>query len=253
MPSYGQRPGMDRKSGDHSPCRFKPAATVPLAKSVACRCSAVGSISARSRWRNRAGFPAGRARRKRQRPAVDCKFIPAPRCDRRTAALRGGGREQGGRNGWPIEGVRKACSVGRGDSFMSSKSHSAERTDVHTRITAEIVAAIEAGAGDWRMPWHHDGTAVTRPENISSGKRYRGVNVLALWIATQAHGYADGTGAPTANGWPPERRCVEANVEPQSCFGSRLPRVPMTFHTMMAMAAGLASSRGRSPYSMPRK
>jgi antirestriction protein ArdC len=75
---------------------------------------------------------------------------------------------------------------------MSSKSHSAERTDVYTRITAEIVAAIEAGAGDWRMPWHHDGTAVTRPENISSGKRYRGVNVLALWIATQAHGYADG-------------------------------------------------------------
>jgi len=69
---------------------------------------------------------------------------------------------------------------------MSSTSHSAERADVYTRITAEIVAAIEAGAGEWRMPWHHDGTAVTRPENISSGKRYRGVNVLALWIAAQA-------------------------------------------------------------------
>lgn len=27
----------------------------------------------------------------------------------------------------------------------------AERADVYTRITAEIVAAIEAGAGDWRM------------------------------------------------------------------------------------------------------
>lgn len=36
--------------------------------------------------------------------------------------------------------------------------------------------------------WH----AVTRPQNISSDKRYRGVNVLALWIAAQAHGYADG-------------------------------------------------------------
>jgi antirestriction protein ArdC len=75
---------------------------------------------------------------------------------------------------------------------MSSTSHSAERANVYTRITAEIIAAIEAGAGEWRMPWHHDGTAVTRPENISSGKRYRGVNVLALWIAAQAHGYADG-------------------------------------------------------------
>lgn len=68
----------------------------------------------------------------------------------------------------------------------------AERVDVYTRITAEIIAAIEAGAGDWRMPWHHDGAAVTRPENIASSRRYRGVNVLALWIAAQAYGYSSG-------------------------------------------------------------
>lgn len=67
-----------------------------------------------------------------------------------------------------------------------------ERADVYTRITAEIVAAIEAGAGDWRMPWHHDGAAVTRPENIASSRRYRGVNVVALWIAAQAFGYSSG-------------------------------------------------------------
>lgn len=68
----------------------------------------------------------------------------------------------------------------------------AERVDVYTRITAEIIAAIEAGAGDWRMPWHHDGAAVTRPENIASSRRYRGVNVLALWIAAQAYAYSSG-------------------------------------------------------------
>lgn len=68
-----------------------------------------------------------------------------------------------------------------------------ERADVYTRITQEIVAAIEGGAGTWRMPWHHDGAAVTRPENVASAKRYRGVNVLALWIAAQAYGYAIGT------------------------------------------------------------
>jgi antirestriction protein ArdC len=73
-----------------------------------------------------------------------------------------------------------------------ARSTQTERADVYTRITAEIVAAIEAGAGDWRMPWHHDGAAVTRPENIASRKRYRGVNVLALWIAAQAYGYASG-------------------------------------------------------------
>ncbi len=73
---------------------------------------------------------------------------------------------------------------------MSRTSSSAERADVYTRITAEIVTAIEAGAGDLRRPWHHDGAAVTRPENVASGKRYRGANVLALWIAAHTHGYA---------------------------------------------------------------
>ena len=44
-----------------------------------------------------------------------------------------------------------------------TRSHPASaRADVYSRITAEIVDAIEAGAGDWRMPWHHDGAATTR-------------------------------------------------------------------------------------------
>lgn len=67
-----------------------------------------------------------------------------------------------------------------------------ERADVYTRITDEIIAAIEAGAGDWRMPWHHDGAAVTRPQNVTTGRRYRGVNVLALWIAAEVRGFASG-------------------------------------------------------------
>jgi antirestriction protein ArdC len=73
-----------------------------------------------------------------------------------------------------------------------TRSARTERADVYTRITDEIVAAIEAGAGDWRMPWHHDGAAVTRPQNVSSGRRYRGVNVLALWIAAEARSFASG-------------------------------------------------------------
>jgi antirestriction protein ArdC len=66
------------------------------------------------------------------------------------------------------------------------------RQDIYTRVTAEIVSAIEAGAGDWHMPWHHDGSAITRPANVASGKAYRGINTLALWIAAQAHGYGSG-------------------------------------------------------------
>lgn len=66
------------------------------------------------------------------------------------------------------------------------------RADIHTRITNEIVAAIEAGAGKWHVPWHHDGSSIARPINIASGKGYRGINVLALWIAAQAGGYGSG-------------------------------------------------------------
>ena len=75
---------------------------------------------------------------------------------------------------------------------MAGNPSAAERADVYTRITTEIIAAIEAGAGAWRMPWHHDGTAVTRPANVESARRYRGINTLALWIAAHVAGYSDG-------------------------------------------------------------
>ena len=40
-----------------------------------------------------------------------------------------------------------------------------ERFDVHRSITDTIVAAIEAGAGNFVMPWHGDGAAIGKPEN----------------------------------------------------------------------------------------
>ena len=60
-----------------------------------------------------------------------------------------------------------------------------DRTDVYSRITAEIVSAIENGAGEWRMPWHHDGNSIARPRNVTSGKGYRGINILALWATAR--------------------------------------------------------------------
>ena len=75
---------------------------------------------------------------------------------------------------------------------MNRTTGSAARADVYSRITAEIISAIEAGAEDWRMPWHHDGTATARPHNVISRRGYRGVNVLALWIAAEAGAYSSG-------------------------------------------------------------
>jgi len=75
---------------------------------------------------------------------------------------------------------------------MSSRMHSGARADVYTRVTAEIVAAIEQGAGEWRAPWFHNGSGIARPTNIASGKRYRGINTVALWVAGMTAGYTDG-------------------------------------------------------------
>jgi antirestriction protein ArdC len=64
-----------------------------------------------------------------------------------------------------------------------------ERFDIHQHLTDRIVSAIEAGAGQWQMPWHR-GSGNRHPVNIASGHNYRGVNVLALWVEAQVNGYS---------------------------------------------------------------
>lgn len=77
---------------------------------------------------------------------------------------------------------------------MTTNRSSQARTgnDIYERVTSQIIAAIEAGAGEYRMPWHHDGSAITTPVNVASRKAYRGINVIALWAAAQAAGYPAG-------------------------------------------------------------
>jgi antirestriction protein ArdC len=68
-----------------------------------------------------------------------------------------------------------------------------ERTDIYQTVTDRIVAAIEAGAGDWKMPWHaQDGGTMAMPINAVSRRPYRGINPLLLWAAAQAAGYQSG-------------------------------------------------------------
>jgi len=66
------------------------------------------------------------------------------------------------------------------------------RFDIHQHITNQIVTAIEAGAGEFRLPWHRKAGNIMRPVNIASKKAYRGVNILALWAAADASGYESG-------------------------------------------------------------
>jgi antirestriction protein ArdC len=80
----------------------------------------------------------------------------------------------------------------RAAACLGDRLSPTQRADIYARITEEIVAAIEAGAGKWKMPWHHDGSATSRPINLASNKPYRGINVLALWAVAERFGYTKG-------------------------------------------------------------
>lgn len=66
------------------------------------------------------------------------------------------------------------------------------RANVHDVITEQIISSIEAGAGDWTMPWRTTNGALHRPYNIATSNRYRGVNIIALWVAAQLKDYSTG-------------------------------------------------------------
>ena len=63
---------------------------------------------------------------------------------------------------------------------------------VHRAITDRIIAAIEAGAGQFVMPWHLTGPGHGRPANAVTGYRYRGGNVVALWAEAMLTGFQSG-------------------------------------------------------------
>lgn len=66
------------------------------------------------------------------------------------------------------------------------------RDDIYTRVTNQIIAAIEAGTKNCRMPWHITEADCFAPINTVSKRPYRGVNVLILWAAALDKGYAGG-------------------------------------------------------------
>lgn len=79
----------------------------------------------------------------------------------------------------------------RGDTTMQQES-GASRADLYREISDRIIAQIEAGAGTYRMPWHHDGSPLDRPKNALSGEPYRGINVFVLWAAARTNEFPTG-------------------------------------------------------------
>ena len=75
---------------------------------------------------------------------------------------------------------------------MNTQVLSHQRFDVYRAVTDSIVTAIEAGAGEFVMPWHGQGAAIAKPQNAHTRMEYHGINVLALWAQAHAMGYGSG-------------------------------------------------------------
>ena len=61
--------------------------------------------------------------------------------------------------------------------------------DLHVRLAATILRQLEtADPASWSLPWHG---ADPMPRNARTGRCYRGINVVSLWSAAQAHDYTD--------------------------------------------------------------
>lgn len=81
--------------------------------------------------------------------------------------------------------------------------------DIYTRVTNEIIKAIESGVGEFRMPWHQNASRGL-PKNAATDNFYHGINTLTLWSSCQLRGYTspywatylqwDGLGAKVRKG-----------------------------------------------------
>lgn len=71
-----------------------------------------------------------------------------------------------------------------------SAKDSATRADIYETVTNQIIAAIEAGAPAFTMPWHRSQGQIWRPVNIATGARYAGINIVTLWVSAETRGYA---------------------------------------------------------------
>ncbi len=65
------------------------------------------------------------------------------------------------------------------------------KADIYERITAAIVAELEKGVRPWMKPWsaEHAAGRITRPLR-HNGTPYNGINVVMLWSAAAAQGFA---------------------------------------------------------------
>ncbi|MHA6266338.1 ArdC family protein [Aliiroseovarius sp. CAU 1755] len=65
------------------------------------------------------------------------------------------------------------------------------RQDIYSRITDQIIGALESGVKPWTQPWNaaHAAGPVSRPLRFN-GEGYSGINVLTLWASVMERRFA---------------------------------------------------------------
>ena len=82
--------------------------------------------------------------------------------------------------------------------------------ELFERVTADLVVAIGAGAGDWRMPWHRLGAGLPRTIDDRPDRGWKAL-VLAMVAGER--------------GWSPTRQSETAPVVLDARSPSEPPRV----------------------------
>ena len=73
--------------------------------------------------------------------------------------------------------VQKRSSKGKGSNKAAAP------VDAYAEVTARLLAEMEQGVLPWTKPWSAKaGSALGLPMNGSTGRTYRGVNILTLWL-----------------------------------------------------------------------
>ena len=65
-----------------------------------------------------------------------------------------------------------------------------ERGNLYAEVTSRIISELEAGRFPWVQPWGNARSELGLPKNAATGRTYSGINILVLWGAVIAGGYA---------------------------------------------------------------
>jgi hypothetical protein len=95
--------------------------------------------------------------------------------------------------GLPSIGCHETAAVVAANKTPSKrkKTMTKQQSDIYSRVTQNIITAIEKGAGDWQMPWHQAGTGLNRPkppeqhQHRQSLSRYQHPEPLGLRSGTR--------------------------------------------------------------------